>query len=47
MLTQTIPPAPVAEISTLVLGLMMLLRPVPAPEFPAIATRPSNRETRR
>ncbi len=46
MLTQTIPPALVAEIATLVLGLMMLLRPVLALEFAAVAIRASNPETR-
>ncbi|VWC79037.1 hypothetical protein BLA39750_01061 [Burkholderia lata] len=47
MLTQTIPPALVAEIATLVLGIMMLLRPTPAPEFATVAIRATNLETPR
>lgn len=47
MLTQTIPPALAVEISTLVLGLMMLLWPAPAPEFATVAIRASNSETPR
>ncbi|MGY6257260.1 hypothetical protein ACXIVK_27765 [Paraburkholderia caledonica] len=47
MLTHTIPPALMAEIATLVVGLMALLRPAPADAFVLAAIRDERPETRR